>query len=374
MDTMKCNTISQKLKNITSIGITLIIVILLILSGPANAVLVEISGLSSEYTKGNEVKFKISITLHDPDKYVPITNFSLNLMGPTPNVWIFDTTGTVIPLDTGNITINGISVPNATTYGGPGEGFGEDSNTGENFSFPSGFGYGSNSGAGDGGNVTYIYEVTLYTTNLATGDYKVTASLNTGNDDKPSFTSTKAQFKINPAPVTPPSGGGGGGGGGGGTSGEDFKNIVCTETDRQYVGKDIDVKYNFNLDSQIRPYLKANLGYSFNFDVSDVEISRGDGVSEKIVVDISEEYYYEKLIHSMEFLIKPRYVSNLLNMDLILDYENEIELTLENPLTNKTFTCYLNPIWQYDEKKIKMVLDIYMSFQFLRVKIHFLNN
>lgn len=255
---MKCNTLHQKFKNIISIGITLIIVILLILSGPANAVLVEISGLSPEYTKNNEVKFKISMTLHDPDKYVPITNFSLNLVGPTPNVWIFDTTGKVISQNTDNINIIGVSVPNATTYGGPGEGFGEDANTGENFSFPSGFGYGSNSGGG-GGNVTYIYDVTLSTTNLATGDYKVTASLNTEKDTtgkEISFTSTEAQFSIKPAPVTPPTSGGGGGGGGGGTSGEDFKNIVYTETDRQYVSKNNDVKYNFILDGNYVEHLE----------------------------------------------------------------------------------------------------------------------
>jgi len=246
---MKCNTLHQKFKNITSIGITLIIVILLILSGPANAVLVEISGLDSDpYAKGGEVDFQISITLHNPDKYVPITNFSLNLTGPTPNVWIFDTTGTVISQNTDNININinKISAQNATHYGGPGEGLGKDVNTGVVYDFPSGFGYGSNYGKGDEGNVTYIYKVTLYTTNLATGNYNVTASLNTGEDIKPSFTSTEAEFSIKAAPVK--SSGGGGGGGGGGTSGEAFANIVCTETDRQFVGKDLNVKYNFKLE------------------------------------------------------------------------------------------------------------------------------
>lgn len=33
----------------------------------------------------------------------------------------------------------------------------------------------------------------------------------------------------------------------------------------------VTAKYNFNLDSDVKPYLKANLGYSFNFDSSDVE-------------------------------------------------------------------------------------------------------
>jgi len=40
----------------------------------------------------------------------------------------------------------------------------------------------------------------------------------------------------------------GGGGGGGGTSGEAFENIVCTETDRQFVGKNLNVKYNYVLE------------------------------------------------------------------------------------------------------------------------------
>ncbi|MBC2762813.1 MAG: PGF-pre-PGF domain-containing protein [ANME-2 cluster archaeon] len=40
----------------------------------------------------------------------------------------------------------------------------------------------------------------------------------------------------------------GGGGGGSGTSGEAFENIVCTETDRQFVGKDLNVKYNYILE------------------------------------------------------------------------------------------------------------------------------
>ncbi len=249
MDRMKCNTLHQKFKNITSIGITLIIVILLILSGPANAVLVEISGLDSDpYTKGGEVKFEISITLQELDKYVPITDFSLNLMGPTPNVWIFDTTGKVISQNTGNININRISAQNATHYG-EGDGYAIDANTSEKFNFPSGFGYGSNYGEGDEGNVTYIYDVILYTTNLATGDYNVTASLNTEKDNtgkEISFTSTEAKFSIKAAPAK--SSGGGGGGGGGGTSGEAFENIVCTETDRQFVGKDLNVKYNFKLE------------------------------------------------------------------------------------------------------------------------------
>lgn len=49
----------------------------------------------------------------------------------------------------------------------------------------------------------------------------------------------------------PGGGGGGGGGGGSGSSGEDFYNIVCSETDRQSVLKNKSVSYSFNLDCTI---------------------------------------------------------------------------------------------------------------------------
>ena len=51
------------------------------------------------------------------------------------------------------------------------------------------------------------------------------------------------------------SSGGGGGGGGGGTSGEDFKNILVSETEREYVNKDSKVSYSFDLEGNIIRYI-----------------------------------------------------------------------------------------------------------------------
>ena len=48
---------------------------------------------------------------------------------------------------------------------------------------------------------------------------------------------------------------GGGGGGGGGTSGEDFKNILVSETQREYVNKDSKVSYSFDLEGNIIRYI-----------------------------------------------------------------------------------------------------------------------
>jgi hypothetical protein len=52
--------------------------------------------------------------------------------------------------------------------------------------------------------------------------------------------------------------GGGGsssGGGGGGTSGEAFENIVCLETDREYVNKESYISYHYELECNVVEYI-----------------------------------------------------------------------------------------------------------------------
>ncbi|OQY42482.1 MAG: hypothetical protein B6227_02000 [Fusobacteriia bacterium 4572_74] len=50
-------------------------------------------------------------------------------------------------------------------------------------------------------------------------------------------------------------------------------------------------KYNFNLNSEIKPYLKADLGYSFNFNPSDFEASDGSH-SEKAEMEVNNGLYW----------------------------------------------------------------------------------
>lgn len=52
-------------------------------------------------------------------------------------------------------------------------------------------------------------------------------------------------------------------------------------------------KYNFFLNSEARPYLKANLGYSFNFDSSDLETKNtvNDDI-EKTSIDVKGGLYW----------------------------------------------------------------------------------
>ena len=52
-------------------------------------------------------------------------------------------------------------------------------------------------------------------------------------------------------------------------------------------------KYNFLLNSETKPYLKANLGYSFNFDSSDLEAKNtSNGDIEKTEIDVNSGLYW----------------------------------------------------------------------------------
>jgi methanogen extracellular protein (TIGR04279 family)/PGF-pre-PGF domain-containing protein len=84
----------------------------------------------------------------------------------------------------------------------------------------------------------------LTTNDLNTGDYYLLVGAYESGEKLVAFD----QSIINIYTPSDSSNGGGGGGGGGGASGEAFENIVCTETDRQFVGKDLNVKYNFRLE------------------------------------------------------------------------------------------------------------------------------
>ncbi|MCL7415737.1 MAG: PGF-pre-PGF domain-containing protein [ANME-2 cluster archaeon] len=68
-------------------------------------------------------------------------------------------------------------------------------------------------------------------------------------------------------PATPPPSGGGIG-----TSGEAFENIVCSETDRQFIGKDEEVSFSFELECNYVKYVNFTGLMSFGKEASKVEI------------------------------------------------------------------------------------------------------
>jgi len=82
---------------------------------------------------------------------------------------------------------------------------------------------------------------------LTLGDNPINANVTDGVDLTKNVSITVTQNKV----VKSSSGGGGGGG----TSGEDFKNILVSETEREYVNKDSKVSYSFDMEGNIIRYI-----------------------------------------------------------------------------------------------------------------------
>ncbi len=172
---------------VVSLLVTLSIISILIALVPANAVTVSIDGLSGSIMQGTPKTFMVTVTMESPDKFVPVSNITLRLNGPTTKQWTFDPVhGMLIdPSDDKNITIKVISPPSTEQFG---YGYG-------NFGY--GYGYGYGYGAG-GGSISFIYQVTLSTTDLTPGNYTATAALNTANPAKANFASPSTSFTVVP--------------------------------------------------------------------------------------------------------------------------------------------------------------------------------
>jgi PGF-pre-PGF domain-containing protein len=236
-----------------SIGITIAVVIMMVLSGPVSAVTIGITGLDgTSPTQGESISFNVTATIEDTDRYVPIDNFSLDITGSTSKEVVFSTEGNVLSGGDSGITVVAVTAPSSAKYG-HGYGYGYDSNVdyGYGYGYDFGYGYGYGYGYGAGGeDVVYEYTITLDTSILNTGTHGAVLSLNTGNSAKPSFASSAASFEIS-APTTTPSrshsgGSSGGGGGGSGATGEAYENIVMKEAKSAYAINGAKVSFQFN--------------------------------------------------------------------------------------------------------------------------------
>jgi PGF-pre-PGF domain-containing protein len=197
-------------KFITGALIAVFIVTLLIISGSlANALMVTLSADKTNVTAGagggaGNITFTTWVNLSDPDAYVPIQRIYLNLSGPLPRSFSFDTSG-------GNIQGMNPAVPNEiTVVANPSDGFGSSnygfgfgygygSDTGLTYDFGYGFGYGSASGAG-ASPLNVSYQITLNTTNMYDGNYTATTNVYAaGSSTSHGFASTSSvAFEILP--------------------------------------------------------------------------------------------------------------------------------------------------------------------------------
>jgi PGF-pre-PGF domain-containing protein len=172
---------------ITNGVITIVILAILLLSGPlANALKVTLSADKQNVRAGSagdegNITFTTWVNLSSLDRYVPIQRIYLNVSGPSPRSFSFDTSG-------GNIRGMNPSVPKeitvvATPSGGFGSGnygsglgYGYDYGTGIPYPFGYGYGYGYGYGAGTSP-LNVSYTITLNTTNMYDGNYTATTSV-----------------------------------------------------------------------------------------------------------------------------------------------------------------------------------------------------
>ena len=273
-------------KFITGALITVFIFVMLIILGPASAVIVSIVGLDgASITQDTSKSFNITVKLENQDKYVPISNISLNISGVSTSInATFDPiNGTRISGDS-RISIDTVTISPNTNYYNYGYGYGVDTNgSGYGYNFGYGYGYGYNSGLG-GGIVSFTYQVTLSTTNLAVGSYSATAYLNTGNSAKTNFASSSASFTVAAASSSDGSSGSGssGGGGGGGTSAENYSNIVVKEKYDLHIFRDKITSYRFKNASNPIMYVNITGNVNAGETTISVEVLRSGSTIVKI--------------------------------------------------------------------------------------------
>src|SRR6056297_1540699 len=131
---MQSKSRTKKHGKYVSVGITIAVVIMMVLSGPVSAVSLGIADLDGNtYTKGTSVTFDVTATIDDTDSYVPIDSFSLDITGATSKEVVFSTDGDVLSGDEG-ITVEAVTVPSSAEYG-EGYGDGYDSSLGYGYDF-----------------------------------------------------------------------------------------------------------------------------------------------------------------------------------------------------------------------------------------------
>ncbi len=198
---------NQKKSLITSSIITIVIVAILLLSGPlANALMVTLTADKTNVTAGaagaaGNITFTTWVNLSNPDRYVPIQRIYLNLSGPLAKSFSFDAGGGTVQGTgfNGELTVSTSGEFNPSNYG-YGSGYAYGYNTGSYYDFGYGYGYGYGYGSGGSTPLNVLYTITLNTTNMFDGNYTATTNVYAaGMNAAQGFTSTTSvAFVINP--------------------------------------------------------------------------------------------------------------------------------------------------------------------------------
>lgn len=190
---------STKKKGIISVSLTLFIILMLVFSGPASAVRIQMESPSGNYYSGKTVTFTVDVEFQTDD-LIPIS--TINVTNLPKGDLSFSADGTQLSgSDDYDVTLT----ENTATYR-QGYGYGYDYGYGYGYHFGYGYGYGYDSSAGVPSKLTY--EIKISNLPVSTYDQKARIEVITGLDQH-IFSATQ-DYKFNV--IRKPSSGGGGGG------------------------------------------------------------------------------------------------------------------------------------------------------------------
>ncbi|GBE55685.1 hypothetical protein BMS3Bbin15_01868 [archaeon BMS3Bbin15] len=184
-------------KSSISIGLTLLIITMLILSGPAAAVSINVSSLPTKIEQGNSLNFILDTNISAGEN-IPIYNITINVMNSTGN-----SVGNYTFYQNGTAITSGINVSLITSapFGyGYRYGYGYAVPLGyQNYTFGYGYGYGNSTSSSK---FEYNITITGFST-LSPGNYSLRILVDTGTGNYYT-TATVPVVGVSAVSVTPP--------------------------------------------------------------------------------------------------------------------------------------------------------------------------
>jgi len=193
---------STKKKGIISVSLTLFIILMLVFSGPASAVRIQMESPSGNYYSGKTVTFKVHVEFQTYD-LIPIS--TINVSNLPKGDLSFSADGTQLSgSDDYDVTLT----ENTAAYRqGYGYGYDYGYGYGYGYHFGYGYGYGYDSSAGVPSKLTYEIKIS----NLPINTYDDVATIEVITESDQHVFSATQDYKFNV--IRKPSSGGGGGGG-----------------------------------------------------------------------------------------------------------------------------------------------------------------
>ena len=186
MSGKKRSSYAELIKKNCSLLLTVLLVLMLIWSGPASAVTVTVTPSSSvvDLGKTNELELNINIELQNVDRYVPLSYVILNVTGPVNRVYEFYINGSV-KMGGGEIRVEPVEINASYGYG-----YGYAAG---GYEFGYGYGYGYNTSYSN----RLSYRVVIKLDNYQVGEYSVNVGVvAAGENGEVSVAKNSATFSL----------------------------------------------------------------------------------------------------------------------------------------------------------------------------------